>query len=341
MRMRKAVLLITKITGAVALAATTHVNVSIHVSIREWDLPTPNSRPHDPAVGADGALWYTAQEANAIGRLDPVTGEIKQFALSTPRSGPHGLVSDAAGNIWFTANYAAYIGKLDPKTGKVTEFKISDPRGHDPHTPMIAPDGRVWFTVQQGNVVGVLDPKSGAVKLADVPTPHALPYGMVEDSKGVPYFCEFGSNKITRVDPDTMELHEYPLPEGARPRRLALANDTTIYYSDFQRGYLGRLDTASGAVKEWPSPGGPESRPYGIAITRDGIVWYSESGVKPNTLVRFDPKTGDFQKWNIPSGGGVVRNMAATSDGRLYLACSGVNKVAIAKVGKVEARTTR
>jgi len=47
--------------------------------------------------------------------------------------------------------------------------------------------------------------------------------------------------------------------------------------------------------------------------------------------VRFDPKTGEFQKWNIPSGGGVVRNMVATSDGRLYLACSGVNKVAVAQ----------
>ncbi|HEV8658038.1 MAG TPA: lyase [Thermoanaerobaculia bacterium] len=325
--MRRAIILTSTIYAALAFAAT-----SVNVSIHEYDLPTPSSRPHDPAVGADGALWYTAQQANAIGRLDPATGEVKQFPLKTAHSGPHGLVSDAAGNIWFTANYAAYIGKLDPKTGNVTEYKIADPRGEDPHTPAIAPDGRVWFTVQQGNVVGVLDPKSGAVKLTDVPTPHALPYGLVINSKGVPYFCEFGSNKITGIDPATMQLREFKLPEGARPRRLALANDTTIYYSDFRRGYLGRLDTSTGAVKEWPSPGGADSHPYGIAITRDGIVWYSESGVKPNTLVRFDPKTGDFQKWNIPSGGGVVRNMAATKDGRLYLACSGVNKVAVARV---------
>jgi virginiamycin B lyase len=314
------------ICGMLALATATP-----SVSIHEWDLPTPSSRPHDPAVGADGALWYTAQEANAIGRLDPASGAIRQFALQTPHSGPHGLVADAAGNIWFTANYAGYIGKLDPRSGKVMEYKITDPRGRDPHTPAIAPDGRVWFTVQQGNVVGLLDPATGAIKLADVPTPKALPYGLVIDSKGVPYFCEFGSNKITRIDPATMQLREFSLPAGARPRRLVLANDATIYYSDFARGYVGRLDTASGAVKEWPSPGGAQSHPYGIAMTPDGMVWYSESGVKPNTLVRFDPKTAAFQSWPIPSGGGVVRNMAATSDGRLYLACSGVNKVAIAR----------
>jgi hypothetical protein len=28
------------------------------VTIREFDVPTPNSRPHDPAVAPDGALWY-------------------------------------------------------------------------------------------------------------------------------------------------------------------------------------------------------------------------------------------------------------------------------------------
>jgi hypothetical protein len=55
--------------------------------------------------------------------------------------------------------------------------------------------------------------------------------------------------------------------------------------------------------------------------------------VNPNTLVRFEARTKAFSLEPIPSGGGVVRNMAATPDGRLYLACSGVNKVAVVKVG--------
>jgi len=48
--------------------------------------------------------------------------------------------------------------------------------------------------------------------------------------------------------------------------------------------------------------------------------------------VAFNPKTKAFQTWPIPSGGGVVRQMISTPDDRLYLACSGVNKVAIAEV---------
>ena len=78
----------------------------------------------------------------------------------------------------------------------------------------------------------------------------------------------------------------------------------------------------------WP-PGGAKSAPYGIAITPDGMVWYSESGVKPNTIIQFDPRTEKFARANIPSGGGTVRNMAATSDGRVYIACSGVDKVGV------------
>jgi len=62
------------------------------------------------------------------------------------------------------------------------------------------------------------------------------------------------------------------------------------------------------------------------------IVWYSEAGTQPNTLVRFDPKTETFQSWAIPSGRGVVRNMMPTRDGSLVLACSGVNRVALVEV---------
>ena len=69
----------------------------------------------------------------------------------------------------------------------------------------------------------------------------------------------------------------------------------------------------TGKATEWPSPGGPQSQPYGIAVI-NGVVWYSESGVEPNTLVRFDPATEKFQTWKIPSGGGVVRNVSVNSD---------------------------
>ena len=97
----------------------------------------------------------------------------------------------------------------------------------------------------------------------------------------------------------------------ARPRRIAITPDDIIYYSDYARGYLGRFDPKTGALTEWASPGGPKSKPYGMTFLK-GAIWYSESGVRPNTLVRLDPTTARFASWPIPSGGGVVLDMMPT-----------------------------
>jgi virginiamycin B lyase len=302
-----------------------------HVTIHEWALPIAGSRPHDPLAMPDGTIWYTGQMADVLGHLDPRTGAIKQYKLPL-NSGPHGLVADSAGNIWYTANFAAYIGKLDPQTGKVTQYPMPDPAARDPHTPLFDKHGTLWFTVQGGNFVGRLDPATGKIQLVKLPSPHSLPYGMVIDSKGVPFFAEFGANRIGRIDPQTMQIHEYTLPNAdARPRRIARTSDDMIWYSDYARGYLGRLDPTTGAVREWPSPGGPKSMPYGITVVHN-IIWYSESNVMPNTIVRFDPSTQRFQTWTIPSGGDVVRNMSPFADGNIAIACSGANRIGLVEI---------
>jgi virginiamycin B lyase len=54
--------------------------------------------------------------------------------------------------------------------------------------------------------------------------------------------------------------------------------------------------------------------------------------VQPNTVVCLDPTTGATQVWKIPSGGGVVRNMAVAKNGDLWLACSGVDRMARVRI---------
>ena len=92
---------------------------------------------------------------------------------------------------------------------------------------------------------------------------------------------------------------------------------------------------------ELPLPGKkiPNSNPHSLAFDREGIIFFTTQ--ESNFVGKLDPKTGkitlnpktkSFQHWPIPSGGGVVRNMVATPDDKLYVACSGVNKVAIVEV---------
>ncbi len=300
------------------------------VAIRQWPVATPGSRPHDPLAARDGSVWYTGQLSNMLGRLDPKSGQIKEYKLE-PQTGPHGLVEDREGNIWFTGNFQGLIGKLDPKTGKVSEYPLPDPAARDPHSLAFDQSGILWFTVQQANRIGRLDPKTGEIKLLTPPTAKARPYGIQINAKGMPIVVEFGTNKVASVDPKTLEIKEYPLPDpAARPRRLALDGDL-VWYTDFARGFLGRLDMATGKVTEWPSPSGPKSEPYGIVLTK-GALWYSESFAKPNTVVRFDPKTEKFQTWAIPGGGDIVRNMDVTPDGNPVLANSLANQVSLVEI---------
>ena len=306
---------------------------SVQVSFREWQVPTTGSRPHDPLATPDGAIWYTGQMANLLGRVDPASGAIKEYPLKTPTSGPHGLVDDPQGNIWFTANFAGYIGELDPKTGEVREYDIPDPAAHDPHTLLFDREGILWFTLQNANMIGRLDPKTGGFKLITMTTPNARPYGMALSADGEAVFFDlFGTSKIASIDRRSMAVQEFPLPDsGSRPRRIAVTSDGVVWYSDYAGGRLGRLNPKTGKVTEYPSPSGPQSQPYAIAAL-NGVVWYVETGVQPNALVRFDPATEKFQTWAIPSGGGVVRNMMPTRDGNLALACSAVNGIALAEI---------
>jgi virginiamycin B lyase len=59
------------------------------VTIKEWDIPTPGSRPHDPLVARDGS--YAGINLSILGRFDPKTAQFKEYKLK-PKSGPHGLV---------------------------------------------------------------------------------------------------------------------------------------------------------------------------------------------------------------------------------------------------------
>jgi virginiamycin B lyase len=312
--------------------AAAMIDGPVKATVKIWDVPTLGSRPHDPLATRDGAIWWTGQLSNKLGRLDPRTGAIREYTLKSPHTGPHGLTEDRNGNIWFTGNNKGLIGKLDPRTGITTEYKLPDPAAKDPHTLIFDRSGILWFTVQQANKIGRLDPSTGAIKLVDMPQPRSRPYGMAVNSQNVVYFVEFGANRIASIDSKTLAIKEFPLPDaGARPRRIAISPDDMIWYTDFARGFLGRLDPKTGKVTEWQSPSGPKSEPYGIVYSK-GALWYNESFAKPNTIVRFDIKTEKFQTWPIPGGGDIVRNMDVMPNGNPVMANSLTNQIGMVEI---------
>ena len=297
------------LTTLLALLAPTAADT---VRITEFPVPYENSRPRDPYVDRRGRVWFVGQVGNYIAYLVPGSREFKRYELD-PGVNPHNLIVDREGTVWYAGNRASHIGKLDPVTGRITKYMMPDSTVRDPHTLIFSRDQRViWFTAQNANVVGRLDTRSGKIDLVRMTRPNARPYGIMVDGADRPWFVEFGTNRVGTVDPATMALREYDLPnERTRPRRIALTSDGMVWYGDYTRGYLGRLDPKTGAVKEWANPSGATSLPYAMTMDDRDRIWYVETGVQPNRLIGFDPKTETvFSNTPVrPSGGGTVRHM--------------------------------
>jgi virginiamycin B lyase len=66
-------------------------------------------------------------------------------------------------------------------------------------------------------MVGRLVTRTGEVKLVAVPTPRANPYGMGVNSGGVPFFTEFGSNKLASINPNTLQINGICLAACGKP----------------------------------------------------------------------------------------------------------------------------
>jgi virginiamycin B lyase len=297
----------------------------VDIEIIEWQVPTLGQRSRDPAQAPDGSIWWTGMWASLAGRLDPETGKMEEFRLP-PSARPHTVLADQQGNIWYTGNSNATIGKLDPATGLITEYKTES---RDPHSAVFHPNGKLYFTAQGAGMLGRLDPVSGEV--LEVPT-EPRPYGIQYGPDGSLWIAHNGTNKISRMDPDTMAIRYYEVPDArTRIRRLDLDSNGIVWFVNSTLGKIGRLDPDSGAIRQWDSPSGPDSHPYALAVI-DDVVWYNESGMRPDALVRFDPRTERFQSWAIPSGVGILRNFGKTADGNLLIHQTSSNHIGLVKI---------
>src|SRR5688572_19666410 len=131
------------VTFALTIVSLAVANAQVVVGIREWDVPWKDTRPRDPAVDADGNVWFVGQTGHYIGRLDPKSGKFTRFELEAG-AGPHNLIVGNDRAIWFAGNRKGYIGRLDPASGAIRKFPMPDADAGDPHTLVLSPDGHIW-----------------------------------------------------------------------------------------------------------------------------------------------------------------------------------------------------
>jgi virginiamycin B lyase len=195
--------------------------------VREYAVPA-GSHPHDVAPASDGTVWYTAQEAGKLGRLDPATGKTTEIPLGGG-SAPHGVIVGPDGAAWVTDGGLNAIVRVDSKTDAVKRFPLSTSSGWaNLNTATFDRRGVLWFTGQSG-IYGRLEPRTGAMRVFRAPR-GAGPYGIATTPKGQVWYASLAGSHVAQINvrtgkatvfrPPTRQANLVGLPRSAVGQRM-------------------------------------------------------------------------------------------------------------------------
>jgi virginiamycin B lyase len=291
--------------------------------VQEYPLPA-GTRPHDVAPSPDGKVWYTAQGAGELGRLDPATGTVERIPLGQG-SAPHGVIASPDGAAWVTDGGLNAILRVDPVTQAVQTFPL--PAGSanaNLNTAAFDGDGVLWFTGQNG-IYGRLDPKGGQVQTFPAPGGRG-PYGITATPQGEIYFASLAGSYLGRIDRQSgaAQVLEPPTP-GQGARRVWSDSNGRLWVTEWNAGQLARYDPASGDWQEWRLPG-DHPQPYAVYVDERDQVWLCDFGA--NALLRFDPAGQAFTVIMLPSSPANVRQLLGRP-GEVWGAESGVDRLVV------------
>ncbi len=122
-------------------------------------MPDPTAKdPHTLTIDhQSGILWFTVQQANMIGRLDPKTGEVKLVTAPTPKSRPYGILINSKGVPVFCAFGTNKLATIDPKTMAIKEYALPN-AGSRPRRIALTDDDAIWYADFSRGYLGRFDP---------------------------------------------------------------------------------------------------------------------------------------------------------------------------------------
>ena len=184
-----------------------------------------------------GRLWYTASEANKLGRIDR-DGTITEFPVPTPDALPLGMTLGPDDALWFTERSAGRIGRFDLRRESFTEFPLA--AGANPQRIVLGSDGALWFTEARPRKVGRIT-TSG--RLTEYPVP-SQPVGIVADERGL-WYAGFDTARIGRLAYDGTLTAEYQVPTpDSRPIQVTLGGgpQRDVWFTEQGANRVGRLE---------------------------------------------------------------------------------------------------
>jgi virginiamycin B lyase len=189
-----------------------------------------------------------------------------------------------------------------------------------------AVDGGVWYTGQWDGTLGLLDPGSGGITAIPLGQ-GSRPHGVVVGPDGAPWVTDGGLNAIVTVDPASLEVTAFPLPDDRPDTNLNTATfdaEGVLWFTG-QNGIHGRLDPDVGTVEVFDAPGG--RGPYGIATCPNGDVW--SASLAGSHIARIDLESAEATPYWPPTEGQGARRVWCDSTDRVWVAEWEAGQVAV------------
>jgi virginiamycin B lyase len=259
------------------------------------------------AAAADGTVWFTIDQANAIGRVRG--GRVELLPTPGRNYEPLGLAVAVDGSAWYTDIKAGAVMHIRP-TGEVTQFALDSAIVRLGRVA-IAPDGSVWFADAMG--AGITQLKDGTFTHHEVGSADSGPYGVAVTSDGIVWATLQGVSKLVRIEASgAMATIDLPRP-GVVPTDVAVGADGSVWFLQFGANRVGRLKNGEFSDFKVAEQNAGLS---GLAVASDGAVWFGM--VRSSSLGRL--RDGKVATFRLPRDNARPYSLAVDPDGNVWYA---------------------
>ncbi len=296
------------------------------------EYPVPNGgQPNTLKIGTDG-IWFTDQLNDAIGVLDPASGEVEEYKIPSGAM-PTWIELGTDGSVWFPE--PSGVGRMD-RDGNFTEWQIVLEKA-DAHIEVISldPAGHLWFAEKNfagpgpngTNTVRRLAPATTVISEYRVPTLGGTPAGVLANADGTVWVTEFFGNAVALLDPAIAPHTDLTVT----PLRGAAAEQDTAG-THLHAG--GGPHVAATPVTPLRTPVTPRRTPgwieYPIPLAganagdlrteASGRLWFEEDAGQIGVL---DPAALTITEYPLPTQGNGYYNIEIDSHGRIWITEAG------------------
>jgi len=276
-----------------------------------WELPV-TMRPHDTRIGLDGNIWFNHFDDNALGRLNPTTGEVKTWKWpyrakpgSFEPTGARTMMGpDKQGRFYIGNQAQSGVVVFDPTTEK---FEFQNPPGGGEMIDVSAShvDGKAWRA--GGGGAYQIDLKTWEYKALKAEKP-ATAYDIAADPQNNLWGAGRASTFVWRVDAKTGQFTYYDIPAqprgigggGGGMRRGISDAKGRLWWGGFDGNFVGMVDPTQPKGKEmklYEVPF-PWFFPYDAHYDERGYTW--TGGIYADRVARLQLDSGEWTFYLLP-----------------------------------------